>query len=102
MAGFAYLAVPSGGSAAKPSDEMVFGAGCEELVASSTLLPQLPCAAVGSEARLVQGHGDWSGPLPSLEEIEAKLLTKPWTNQRGWGTLLAQRVLGRQRIDPKL
>ena len=84
---------------------MTFGSGCEELVAGVTahkqpsscvwcdgctdrsltdcvwsqslLLPQVPCATLGSDSELVQGHGDWSMPLPSLGEIEKKFAERP-------------------------
>ena len=100
MAGFAYLAAPPDGFKGEPSGEMVFGPGCETLVENSILLPKQPCAAAGSEAQLVQGHGDWSGPLPPLVEINRKLSERPWTNRRRWATHLAQRVLSRQADRP--
>jgi hypothetical protein len=96
MAGFAYLAAPpDGGQGQPPSGEMVFGPGCEELVAGSLLLPQVPCAEAGSETEVIQGHGDWSGPLPTLEEIERKFSERPWANRGGWASRLAMRVLSR-------
>ena len=81
---------------------MVLGAGCESLLraAGGSRCLRRPFAAFEEDdpsLPLIEGHGDWAMPLPSMAQVEAAVRAAPWADYRGWLSAMAGRVIARSR-----
>eukprot|EP01046_Picozoa_sp_COSAG06_P010515 COSAG06_NODE_575_length_14056_cov_25.763345_10_plen_500_part_00 len=98
MLGFAYIAADRWRDlGSEGTGEMVFGPGCKAQLAHSRCqrAPFVVFHEDKPQMLLVEGHGGWDWPLPSIDEAEAALAKAPHANYKGWASELARRVIGR-------
>eukprot|EP01047_Picozoa_sp_COSAG01_P049504 COSAG01_NODE_4914_length_4629_cov_110.104636_2_plen_251_part_00 len=109
MVGLAYLAADRWSG--QGTGEMVFGPGCRAVLdaAGGSRCQREPFIVFadaadadaadadgegGADSRqLIEGHGDWQMPLPTLERVRRAFAQAPWANVHNWAVAMAERVL---------